>query len=460
MSDASPSKPGRQRVALVSLGCPKNQVDSELILGRLRADGYQVVADPDQADTLVVNTCAFVENARAESVHALIEAVRWKEVDSGARRIIAAGCLVQRHGDELRAELPEIDGWLGLDDIAATTKITHGAQGLTKIERLPSAGPARGLFSHVDPRSRLSPPWSAYVKISEGCDQRCAFCAIPTFRGRNRSRSIEDILAELAQLADDGVVEANLIAQDSTGWGRDLGLHDGLPELVRAIDTSDKAPDWIRIHYLYPGRISERLIEALSATRRFVEYIDLPLQHAHPQVLQRMRRPGNAESYLRHLEALQRALPGAGIRSGFIVGFPGESEAEFQTLCDFVAAAPLDAAGVFAYSHERSTSAYELEDDVPEDVKRARKEILEEIVSDVALERAQTRIGATLEVLVEGAAPDIEAAFEGRWRGQAPDVDGRVVIENASGLRPGARVRCQIIDAAPYDLIGELVTLP
>lgn len=448
----------RKRVALVSLGCPKNQVDSELILGRLRADGYEVVNDPDFADTLVINTCAFIDNARAESVEALIEAANWKQVDAAGRRVIAAGCLVQRHGDELRREMPEIDGWLGLDDIGATTQVTSTPQGIGTVKRLPSSGPARGLFTASDPRTRLSPPWSAYVKISEGCDQQCAFCAIPTFRGKNRSRTLDDLTRELAQLVNEGVVEANLIAQDSTGWGRDLGVSDGLPALVRAFDQADSAPDWIRIHYLYPGRISDALLDALANTRRFVEYIDLPLQHAHPSVLRRMKRPGNAETYRRHFEQLQRALPAAGIRSGFIVGFPGETEEEFQTLTDFVAEAPLDAAGVFTYSHEESTGAFALIDDVPVEVKLERKQILEELVSDVAYSRAQRRVGTTLDVLIEGVDEDLPGAAVGRWRGQAPDVDGRVIVEAGAALKPGSRVRVEITEAAPFELTGRLTT--
>ncbi|MFN7967554.1 MAG: 30S ribosomal protein S12 methylthiotransferase RimO [Acidobacteriota bacterium] len=448
--------PSHKRVALVSLGCPKNQVDSELILGRLRADGYEVVNDPEQADTLVVNTCAFIDNARAESIEALIEAANWKQARAAGRRVIAAGCLVQRHGSELRAELPEIDGWLGLDDIGATTQVTSTPQGIGMVKRLPSSGPARGLFTASDPRTRLSPPWSAYVKISEGCDQQCAFCAIPTFRGKNRSRLLDDLLRELAQLAGEGVVEANLIAQDSTGWGRDLGLHDGLPAVVRAFDRAEEAPDWIRIHYLYPGRISDDLLDALSNTRRFVEYVDLPLQHAHPAVLRRMKRPGNAETYRRHLEQLQQAMPAAGIRSGFIVGFPGETDEEFQTLLDFVASAPLDAAGVFTYSHEESTGAFALEDDVPSELKLERKQILEDLVIDVAYSRAQQRVGSRLEVLIEGTDEEVAGAAVGRWRGQAPDVDGRVVVEDAATVTPGTRVRVEITEAAPFELTGRL----
>lgn len=445
----------RRRVALISLGCPKNQVDSELILGRLAREGWEVVADPGNADTLVVNTCAFIDKARAESVEALIEAAEWKRGRPG-RRVVAAGCLVQRYGGEVAREIPELDAMIGLDGIR-TAAIPSGTAGLKgPLPAAPPPGPATGLFDHRDPRLRLSPPFTAFVKIAEGCDQSCAFCAIPAFRGKMRSRPIEDLLAELAQLAAEGVVEANLIAQDSTGYGRDLGLKDGLARLVRAIDEAGQAPPWIRLHYLYPGRIGPALLEALAASSRLVEYIDLPLQHAHPEVLRRMRRPGGAESHLRQLEALRRALPGAGVRSAFIVGFPGETDAEFEFLVEFVGAAGLDSVGIFTYSHEEGTAAYNLPDDIPEEVKETRSQVLEDAALGAALERNRQRIGRKLEVLVEGPAEDSDGAVAARWRGQAPEVDGRVLIEGAPHLSPGRLVEAEIVDATAHELQARL----
>lgn len=454
----------RRRVALVSLGCPKNQVDSELILGRLQADGFEVVDDPDQADTLVVNTCSFIDRARAESVDALLDAAAWRSGRAG-RQVVAAGCLVQRYGDDLRAEIPEIDTFVGLDDLAlATARIRESAPAAAKPApaRLPAlaAGPATKLFDGANPRLRLSPPWTAYVKIAEGCDQNCGFCAIPTFRGRMRSRTIEDLEAELGRLADEGVVEANLIAQDSTGYGRDLGLKDGLATLVRRLDALPSAPPWIRIHYLYPGRITRGFLDAVASARRIVPYVDLPLQHAHPDVLRRMRRPGNAESYLQQLAALRRAMPGAGMRSGFIVGFPGESEAEFETLCSFVEEAAFDAVGVFTYSHEEATAAYAEDDDVPADVKDERKAVLEEIAAAAAHARNASRIGTRLTVLTEGPADDDPSSAQARWAGQAPDVDGRVLIENALSLAAGHFVEVEIIDAGPHEMRARIAAQP
>ncbi len=441
------------KVALVSLGCPKNQVDSELILGRLGAAGWPITADPDEADVLVVNTCAFIDQARAESVDALLDATAWKAGRPG-RRVIAAGCLVQRSADELLAELPELDGCIGLDQIPEAAERSAPA----RLPSLPAAprGPATTLHRHDDPRARLGPAYTAYVKIAEGCDQRCSFCAIPLFRGRGRSRPIPDVLAELRGLARDGVVEANLIAQDSTAYGRDLAVPDGLAGLVRAADRLDEAPDWIRIHYLYPGRITGGLLEALAQSRRVVEYIDLPFQHAHPAVLRRMNRPGGPETHLRQLADLAAALPGAGVRSSFIVGFPGETDEEFRTLCDFVGVAGFDAVGLFAYSHEAGAPAETLDDDVPPELKEERRAVLEEIALAAAHARNQERVGQFLEVLVEGPAEDDPALTQGRWRGQAPEVDGRVLIEDGQGLRPGQTVRVAVTAAAPTDLTARL----
>jgi ribosomal protein S12 methylthiotransferase len=450
-------EPAPRRVALVSLGCPKNQVDSELILGRLRAEGWEVVAEADAADTLVVNTCAFIDKARAESVEALVDAVQWKKGGDG-RQVVAAGCLVQRYGGELAREIPELDALIGLDGIQ---RIHHSLpQNKPGLAALPAAapepGPATGLFDATDPRLRLSPPWTAFVKIAEGCNQQCAFCAIPTFRGRMRSRSIADLGVELAQLAREGVVEANLVAQDSTGYGRDLGLRDGLAELIESFESLSEIPRWIRLHYLYPGRISHRLLEALARSTRLVEYVDLPLQHAHRATLQRMNRPGSVETHRAQLEALRSALPGAGVRSSFIVGFPGETEAEFDELCAFVQSAGFDAVGVFTYSHEEATTAFALEDDIPEELKEERRETLEEIAASAAHERNRARIGSTLELLVEGPDEDSPRDAVARWRGQAPEVDGRVVVIGGGAIAPGTLVDGTVVEAGPHELVARL----
>ncbi|GAB4222456.1 MAG: 30S ribosomal protein S12 methylthiotransferase RimO [Acidobacteriota bacterium] len=457
MSGAKTGSGPRRRVALVSLGCPKNQVDSELMLGRLVREGHEYVADPEQADTLIVNTCAFIDRAREESVEALLDAASWKQGRAG-REVVAAGCLVQRCGDELARELPELDALVGLDDVTRVTArlpALGGAQAAQPAPRRSWGRPAAGLFSAADPRLRLTPPWSAWVKIAEGCDQSCAFCAIPGFRGRVRSRPVDDLVAELRALAAEGVVEANLVAQDSTGYGRDLGLRDGLAALVERLATTDGLPRWIRLHYLYPGRISRRLVEALRGHPRVVPYVDLPLQHADPHVLRRMRRPGDPAAFLDQLAALDDALGGAGIRSAFIVGFPGETDRQFETLCRFVADGPFDAVGVFAYSHEDGTPAASLDDDVPPEVKDERRTQLEEIAAATSAERQRRRVGRMLDVLVEQVpGPDGPGTALGRWAGQAPEVDGHVLLEGFADARPGTLVRAGIVDGGPFELVG------
>lgn len=454
-SDSRPaSKVGR--VALISLGCPKNQVDSELILGRLAADGAEIVEDIEDADTIVVNTCSFIDRAREESVEALLAAEEWKEARAG-RSVIAAGCLVQRSSKELAQELPSIDAFVGLDEIGVSTRSVRAARSHTPLVELPvlPSGPAQALFDHRDPRHRLSPPWTAFVKIAEGCDQSCAFCAIPGFRGRMRSRALDDLGAELSQLAAEGVLEANLIAQDSTGYGRDLGMQDGLAALLETFEELPEAPPWIRLHYLYPGRISGRLVEVLSSARRIVPYIDLPLQHADSEILKAMRRPGHAQSYLRQLETLRRAMPGAGVRSAFIVGFPGETDAAFERLKEFVEAARFDSLGIFTYSHEEGTPAWGLADDVSAELKEERRAELEELFLATAHELNDGRVGEELEVLVEGRAEDDPSVLTGRFKGQAPEVDGRVLLRGNDALPAGCFVRARIVAAAPLELVGE-----
>jgi len=443
----------RGRVALVNLGCPKNLVDGEILLARLRDAGWNPVDDPDDADVLVVNTCTFIDPARRESVEALLDAVAWKEARPG-RRLVAAGCMVQAHARELAREIGEVDVFVGLDELLEIDRKLAARR-----PALPPPGPARRLFGGSVPRLRRTPPWTAWVKIAEGCDQACAFCAIPAFRGRQRSRPVPDVLEELRRLAGEGVREVNLVAQDSTGWGRDLGAEDGLAHLVAAIGAAEGMPGWVRIHYLYPGRITPALLEALAGADRVVEYIDLPLQHAHPAVLRRMRRPGSVDSFRRQMRALGEALPGAGTRTAFIVGYPGETEEEFQALLEFVEEGWFDVVGVFEYSREEGTAAAALPDDVPPDLKRERAVRLAEAAEAVAWERNRARVGRELEVLVEGPADDAPGRVAARWRGQAPEVDGRVLLAPSTAPPPpGTVVRARITGVrAPHELEAEVV---
>jgi ribosomal protein S12 methylthiotransferase len=444
----------RTRVSLISLGCAKNLVDAEVMLGRLDAAGCELVADPDAADVVVVNTCAFIESAREESVQAILEAAERKRTGR-ARKVVVAGCLVQRYGDELRRELPEIDAFVDLDQVPRIAEIsglapTPLASDLPLVPRR-----ATWLYDDTDPRVRATPPWTAYVKIAEGCDHTCAFCAIPTFRGSFRSRDPESLVREATALARAGVREINLVAQDSSHYGRDLGRTIGLAELLERLDA---VPDlrWIRVHYLYPNTLTDRVLEAMARLPRVVPYVDLPLQHAHGDTLARMRRGGSAESHLRLLDRVRSAMPEASLRTTLLVGFPGETETEFETLLAFLDEARFDHVGVFSYSHEEHTPGERLADDVPPAVKEERRTLVLAHQQPIAFARNGDRVGTRAEVLVEGVHAETEHLLVGRTRGQAREVDGQVLL-NDGYAEAGSFVQVEITDAAGYDLVGAIL---
>jgi len=447
----------RPAVGFVSLGCSKNLVDSEVMLGHLDRAGCTLVTDPAEADVIVVNTCAFVESAREESIQAILEAARFKETGH-LRRLVVAGCLVQRSAGELAASLPEVDAFIGLDELHRVS----AAVGLEGRDGAPSgglpvvpAGESTFLYDHTTPRRRATAPWTAFVKIAEGCDHTCSFCAIPSFRGEFRSRRLGSILREAGDLAESGVRELNLIAQDSSHFGRDLGIEDGLARLLLGLDEID-ALRWIRLHYLYPNTITTSLIDAMARLPRVVKYVDLPLQHAHPDTLRRMRRGGSARSSRELLDRFRSAMPDVALRTTLIVGFPGETDEEFGALLRFVEEERFHHLGVFPYSHEEGTSAGSLADDVAPAVKEERRCRLMEAQQRVALEHGAGMIGRIVEVLVEGAHPETEHLLVGRMSTQAPDVDG-VILLNEGTAAPGEFVRVEITDLAGYDLVGRIL---
>jgi ribosomal protein S12 methylthiotransferase len=459
------------KVGVVSLGCSKNLVDTEVMLGHLDGAGFTFVASPDEADVLVVNTCGFIEAAREESIRAILEAAALKK-QGRLKRLVVAGCMVQRYRGELSAELAgDVDAFVGLDELHTIV----GAAGTVRSDlpvlppRAQGIEPSRYLYTSATPRRRATAPWTAFVKIAEGCDHTCSFCAIPAFRGRFRSRAVDDVVAEATALARSGVREINLIAQDSSHYGRDRDDNEGLPELLRALDGVDGLR-WIRVHYLYPNTVTDRLIEAMAGLARVAPYVDMPLQHAHPETLRRMRRGGGADSHLALMDRFRRAMPGAALRSTFIVGFPGETEAEFETLLAFVEQARLDHLGVFTYSHEESTAAFALPDDVPAEVKSLRRDALMQLQQRIAFERNEARVGTEVDVLVEGAHEDTDDLLVGRMATQAPDVDGQVIINDGfvtddrahdprllPHARPGAMARVLLTETAGYDLVGRIV---
>jgi ribosomal protein S12 methylthiotransferase len=480
----------RLKVGVISLGCSKNLVDTEVMLGHLDGAGCEFVQEPAQADVLVINTCGFIEAAREESVRAILDAARLKK--SGAvKRVVVAGCMVQRYRDELMRELAsDVDAFVGLDELASivgaagigsgsaavrsdvpllrvdSSQLTAKSEGALRAEVI---SPSKFLYTARTPRRLATPPWTAFVKIAEGCDHTCSFCAIPAFRGSFRSRPAEDIVAEAESLAGRGVREINLIAQDSSHYGRDRGDGAGLAGLLGRLDAVDGLR-WIRVHYLYPNTVTDELIEAMARATRVVKYVDMPLQHAHRDTLRRMRRGGSTESHLALLDRFRAAMPGCAMRSTFIVGFPGETEEEFAELLRFVEAARFEHLGVFTYSHEDSTSAFAENDDVPEPLKRERRDRLMELQQRVAFDGALRRVGSTEEVLVEGAHADTDGLLGRRMATQAPDVDGSVLIndgfvqDEAAGdprlvahARPGSFARVEITETAGYDLVGRIV---
>jgi len=459
---------GPKRLGMISLGCAKNLVDSEVMLGHLEAAGWQFVRDPSEADVIVVNTCSFIGPAREESIRAILEAAEYKRTGR-LERLVVAGCMVQRYPDELRRELPEVDAFVGLDQLHRIVEVAYRGDGApARLPTSPAAAPlaetsdatthgnpASYLYDDTSPRRLATPPWTAYVKIAEGCDHTCAFCAIPSFRGAFRSRTPGSVLREVRGLVAQGVREINLIAQDSGHYGRDLDRREGLAELLRELDRFE-ALRWVRVHYLYPNTVTSRLIETMAGGRRILDYVDLPLQHAHPDVLRRMRRGGSATSHLRLLSRFRGAMPDVTLRSTFIVGFPGETEEEFVRLLDFVREVRFDHLGVFVYSHEEGTQAYSLADDVPESVKQERRDRLMSCQQRIAFERNRAWVGRCEEVLVEGAHPETDHLLVGRMRSQAPDVDGQVLI-NEGTARPGEFATVSLTDTAGYDLVGGIV---
>jgi ribosomal protein S12 methylthiotransferase len=444
-------RPGVTRVGIISLGCAKNLVDTEVMLGHLERSGCQLVRDPQEADVILVNTCGFIGPAREESIRTILEVAELKS-SGRLERLVVAGCMVQRYRSELQLDLPEVDAFIGLDEL---DRVVAGVGQTAAPAAVAPPGAATYLYDDRTPRRLATPPWSAYVKIAEGCDHTCAFCAIPAFRGSFRSRDTQSVVREVAGLARNGVQEINLIAQDSSHYGRDLGRLDALCELLEELDAL-AGPRWIRLHYLYPNTVTPRLVETMARLPRVLDYVDLPLQHAHPGVLSRMRRGGSADSHLKLLRRFRSAMPEPALRTTFIVGFPGETDEEFESLLDFVRAARFDHVGVFTYSHEDGTPAHDLLDDVPAEVKEDRRRRVMEAQQEIVFEANRSRLGREVEVLVEGAHPETEHLLVGRMRGQAPDVDSQILI-NEGSARPGEFARVELREIAGYDLVGRIV---
>jgi len=435
------------RVAIVQLGCPKNTIDGEWMAGLLREAGHELTSEL-RADAVIVNTCGFIDPAKEESIQCILEAAEGKKLgDVGV--LLVAGCMVQRYQAELKESIPEIDGFIPPSAISETLRLLEHPD-----KDLPADGPAQ-ICPGDSPRILSTPPHFAYVKIAEGCDHACAFCSIPGFRGIHRSRPVRDIVEETERLAETGVREVTLVAQDTTDYGKDLLPGEGLAALLAAL-AAVGGIRWIRFLYAYPNRLTDDVLDAMASLEKAVPYLDLPLQHAHGDILKAMGRGGNADAYLRLIEKARSRIPGLAVRSSFIVGFPGEKRSHFLTLKDFLAAARFDHVGIFPYSREGGTPAYCLGDPVDSRTKRRRAGELMALQQEISLDRNRRRVGEVAEVLVDGVHEETEHLLQGRLATQAYEIDGRVII-NDGHAPPGSFVRVQITEAHPYDLVGGIV---
>jgi ribosomal protein S12 methylthiotransferase len=423
------------------------------MLGHLTRSGYQPVQSPEEAEVLVVNTCGFIEAAKQESIDTILEMAKHK-TDGNCRRLVVTGCLAQRYAEEIAKEIPEVDVVFGLDQLH--TIVDACETGPRRVESLRADGSAAYLYDHLAPRVLTTPAHYAYIKISEGCDYPCTFCIIPKIRGSYRSRAPESILAEAESLAARGVKELVLIAQDTTRYGAELGLRHGLATVLRQLSEIDGI-EWVRFLYAYPTTVDEAVLEAMASEPKLCRYVDIPLQHASDSILKAMKRPGTGASNLALVRRIREAVPGVAVRSSFIVGFPGESAADYDALLRFCAEAELDHLGVFTYSNEEGTTAHVPEEAISEEVKTLRRDKLMRQQSRISLERNRKRLGSTLKVLVEGPSEETELLFQGRAEHQAPGIDG-VVLINEGEVRPGSFAEVEVLEAHPYDLVGRAVS--
>src|SRR2546430_2080787 len=448
-----------KKVGFSSLGCHKNLVDSEVMMGQLKQNGYQITANAEDADTVVVNTCGFIDSAKKESIEAILEAARLK-TDGKATRLIVAGCLVERYRDELKASMPEVDAFIGTSQITDILKVCDRK---TDTRSLPvvSLGnqSATYLYDESTPRVLATPSHYAFIKIAEGCDRPCAFCFIPQMRGHFRSRRFGSIVAEAQQLAEEGVKELILVAQDSSRYGEDLGKQDALAGLLRELSHLDGI-EWVRVMYTYPTHISNAFLDVLAEEPKAVKYLDMPLQHASQNVLKLMKRGGNRASLERLIERVRRRVPGIAVRTTFITGFPGETDEDFEELLGFVRKVEFDRVGVFTYSDEEGTPAFDLPNkDDPKIAKQRRARLMKE-QAKISRRKNKARIGEIVRVLFEGESNESELLWQGRMETQAPDIDGCVLINDApEGMipRPGQIVNVLIEEAQEYDLVGRMV---
>ena len=437
------------KAGFVSLGCAKNLVDTEVMLGIMQAHGLELTANPADAEILIVNTCAFILSAKEESITTVLNLAEYKSTGR-CRALIVAGCLGQLYKRDLLNEMPEVDAVIGT---GAWNRIMEAVEEVLSGRRVILVGEREIIYDAKTPRLRTTPNYTAYVKISEGCNNRCAFCSIPLIRGKQISRPIEDIRAEVERLASEGVKEINLIAQDTTAYGVDIYGKAKLVDLLRELVKVDV--HWIRILYAYPRRFSDELIDLIAAEPKICNYVDLPLQHASNKILKRMNRPDTRESIEALLKKIRERIPDVVIRSTFIVGFPGETDEDFAELKNFLQAQRLDKVGVFTYSREEDTAAYDFPEQVPEEIMHERYHDLMSVQSLISQEVNESLEGRELEVLIENRDEEVPEVVAGRSYRDAPEVDGLVYIENDGRSKAGDIVRVKVLAGFVYDIAAE-----
>ena len=481
---STPAETRPQKVGFVSLGCPKNLVDSEVMMGMLARAGAELTRRAEDADVIVVNTCSFIDSAQQESVNTILEMAGHKTAGR-AKKLVVAGCLVERFRDQIRKDIPEVDAVIGTGELVNILSAT----GLTPAPRQSNSpfvvlnsrpeGDARAaqgrfsretwdgaiadlpnyLYDEDTPRILATPGHMAYIKIAEGCDHPCTFCIIPQLRGQFRSRRFESVIAEAERLAQSGVREITLIGQDTTCYGEDFGLKDGLTLLLEKLAGVDDLR-WVRFLYAYPNKITGKLLETIAAHEKICSYMDVPLQHASASVLKRMKRGGGSDVFLKSIEKMRRVIPDLTLRTSFIVGFPGETEKEFEELCDFVREAQFDWMGAFSYSDQDGARAYDLDKKhSPREIERRRKHLMS-IQRQISKKKKKALVGREFDLLLEGESEETELLLEGRTPMHAPEIDGKVFVnEFPEDLdpKPGQFYRCQITEAHDYDLVAKII---
>jgi ribosomal protein S12 methylthiotransferase len=479
----SPEASAPKKIGFVSLGCPKNLVDSEVMMGLLTQAGAQLTQRAQDADVIVVNTCSFIDSAQQESVNTILEMAKLK-IGGRAQKLVVTGCLVERYRDQIRKNIPEVDAVVGTGELenillAAGIAPAQNQDSPFKILTSRAEGDAREaqgrfsreawdgaiadlpnyLYDEATPRVLATPKHTAYIKIAEGCDHPCTFCIIPQLRGKFRSRRFESVVAEAERLARSGVREITLIGQDTTCYGEDFELKDGLALLLEKL-AHIEALRWVRFLYAYPNKITGRLLETIAAHDKICSYVDVPLQHASPTVLKRMKRGGGRDLFLRTIEKMRRTIPDVTLRTSFIVGFPGETETEFEELCDFVREAQFDWMGAFGYSDQDGAGAYALEKKLPAKEIERRRKCLMQIQRQISKKRKKALVGREFDLVLEGTSEETDLLLEGRTAMHAPEIDGKVFVNDLpDGVEPefGKFYRCEITEAHDYDLVAKIL---